>query len=162
MKAQRLDELPLEQRQRFAAGRVWAAHQAPYLASALLALDPVVVELEEGEQADLSAFPTDRRFHVYVDPAVLERTEAPELGFWLIHQVSHLLRSHAPRFPERRGDDDEQPVWGRTQGQKRWNLASDCEIDDDLSTAARASGARRDPAGARARPEPDRPSSTGI
>jgi predicted metal-dependent peptidase len=132
MKARRLDELPLAQRQRFAAGRVWAAHQAPYLASALLALDPVVIELEEGEQADLSAFPAEGRFHVYIDPAVLERTEAPELGFWLIHQVSHLLRSHAARFPERRGDEDEQPVWGRTQGQKRWNLASDCEIDDDL------------------------------
>ena len=95
---------------------MWAAHQAPYLASALLALDPVVIEHEEGEQADLSAFPADRRFHVYVDPAVLERTEAPELGFWLIHQVSHLLRSHAPRFPERRGDDDEQPRMGPDAG----------------------------------------------
>ena len=43
MKAQRLDELPLAQRQRFAAGRVWASHKAPYLASARLARDPVVL-----------------------------------------------------------------------------------------------------------------------
>jgi len=38
----RIDELSPGLRQRWAAARVWAAHQAPYLATAVLALDPVV------------------------------------------------------------------------------------------------------------------------
>jgi predicted metal-dependent peptidase len=134
VKAQRLDELPLELRQRFAAGRVWAVHQAPYLASGLLALDPVVIELEPGEEVDLSAFPTDRRWHVYIDPEALAATEVRELGFWLLHQVSHLLRIHASRFPERGSEADVQPTGGRTPAQRRWNLATDAELDDDLST----------------------------
>jgi predicted metal-dependent peptidase len=133
----RLDELPPALRERFAAGRVWAAHQAPYLASALLALDPVVVELDDDDDAvvvDLSAFPTDRRWHVYVDPEVLATTEVPEIGFWLLHQVGHLLREHAKRFPERVTDLDVQPLGGRTPAQRRWNLSSDVELNDDLST----------------------------
>ena len=134
MRTRRLDELPLELRQRFAAGRLWAAHQAPYLASGLLALEPVVVELDEGENEDLSAFPVDTRWHVYLDEDVLARTEVPVLGFWLLHQVGHLLRSHAKRFPERRDEDDAQPVGGRTKGQRRWNLATDAELNDDLFT----------------------------
>lgn len=110
-----LAALDTAQRQRWAAARVWAARQAPYLASAMLALDPVVVIDPEG---DLRAFPADPAWHVYLDPAVLERTEVPEIGFWLLHQVTHLLRHHATRFP---GADAE-----------RWNIAGDAEIDDDL------------------------------
>jgi len=68
-------------RQRFAAARVRAAHQAPYLASALLAMEPVVVLLEDGEHAQLSAFPTDESWHVNVEPGVLEATEVPEISF---------------------------------------------------------------------------------
>jgi hypothetical protein len=135
VRATSLDELPTASRQTFAAARVWAAHQAPYLASGLLALDPVVIELEPGDEADLSAFPVDRRWHVYVDAATLEATEVAEVGFWLLHQVSHLLRDHARRFPQRRGDDDVQPLGGRTPAQRRWNLAADAELDDDLRTA---------------------------
>ena len=39
-----LDLLGTAPRRAWAAARVWAAHQVPYMASALLALDPVVVE----------------------------------------------------------------------------------------------------------------------
>jgi hypothetical protein len=62
-------------RQKWAASRLWAAHQAPYLASALLALDAVVVDSDGGSTAeiDLSAFPVDVGWHVYVDPTVPTR-----------------------------------------------------------------------------------------
>jgi predicted metal-dependent peptidase len=136
MEARRLRTLPPDLRRRFAAGRVWAAQQAPYLASALLALEPVVVVLEPGEHVDLSAFPADDRWHVYIDPAVLEIVEVPELGFWLLHQVSHLLRSHAARFPEKTIHDSRDPGSARTPSQRRWNSAGDAEIDDDLTTEA--------------------------
>jgi predicted metal-dependent peptidase len=104
---------------KWAAARVWTARQAPYLASAVLALEPVVVA--EGGH-DLSAFPTDPAWHVYVDPAVLARTDVPEIGFWLLHQVTHLLRHHGDRFP---GGDA-----------RKWNVAGDAEINDDLHTDA--------------------------
>jgi predicted metal-dependent peptidase len=104
-----------EQRQRWAAARVWAARQAPYLASAVLALDLVV---REGGEHDLRAFPADPAWHVYLDPEVLDATDVPVIGFWLLHQVTHLLRHHAARCP---GDQ-----------RARWNVAADAEIDDDL------------------------------
>ncbi|HET9257389.1 MAG TPA: VWA-like domain-containing protein [Pseudonocardiaceae bacterium] len=110
-----LDDLDPAQRQRWAAARVWAAGQAPYLASAVLALEPVVVVVSD---EDLRAFPADPAWHVYLDPAVLDTTEVPEVGFWLLHQVTHLLRRHPDRYP---GADA-----------ARWNVAADAEIDDDL------------------------------
>ncbi len=72
MRFLRIEDLSEELRRRWAAGRVWAAHEAPYLASALLALDPVVVDLQEDNTVvDLRAFPTDPDWHLYIDPDVL-------------------------------------------------------------------------------------------
>lgn len=108
-----------ELRQKWAAARVWAARQAPYLASAVLALQPV--EVEAGKYG-LTSFPTDPQWHIYLDPRVVAETEVPEIGFWLLHQVTHLLRHHADRYP---GGDP-----------KTWNVAGDAEINDDLHTDA--------------------------
>jgi predicted metal-dependent peptidase len=128
----RLDTLTAAQRQRWAAARVWTARRAPYLASAILALEPIVVLQERGARYDLRALPTDLAWHVYLDPDVLDGTDVPELGFWLLHQVTHLLRRHADRCPA-----DTPPVdtslGGRSADQRRWNLAGDAEIDDDLT-----------------------------
>ncbi|MEV4312913.1 VWA-like domain-containing protein [Actinocrispum sp. NPDC049592] len=106
-----------ELRRKWAAARVWTARQAPYLASAVLALEPVVVE----EKHDLRAFPTDDAWHIYLGPDVVETTPVPEIGFWILHQVTHLLRHHGDRCP---GEDP-----------ARWNVAGDAEINDDLNTA---------------------------
>jgi predicted metal-dependent peptidase len=132
-----LDRLSSEERRRWAAARVWSAHQAPYLASALLALEPVVVVTPEGVAEppwDLRALPVDRGWHVYLDPQVLASTEVAELGFWLVHQVSHLLRHHAARSPV--ADDSGVPSGpGLSPPSARgviWNEAADAEIDDDL------------------------------
>jgi predicted metal-dependent peptidase len=132
-----MSDLPAESRQRWAAARVWAAHQAPYLATAVLALDPVVVQAMEGSPApDLRAFPADQAWHVYLDPDVLAATPPAEIGFWLLHQVTHLLRQHAERFPGEVPADRVQPgaspLAGQTADQHIWNLAGDAEINDDL------------------------------
>jgi hypothetical protein len=135
---QRVDELAPELRQRWAAARVWAAHQAPYLATAVLALDPVVVQVSDGTPApDLRGFPADATWHVYVGPDVLAAAQPPEIGFWLLHQVTHLLRQHADRFPARTGEPVGSlsaggPSASRTPEQRRWNVAGDAEINDDL------------------------------
>jgi predicted metal-dependent peptidase len=126
-----IHDLSPERRQRWAAARVWAAHQAPYLATAVLALDPVVVTEPEG--LDLRGFPVDPDYHVYIDPEVLAATELPVVGFWLLHQVTHLLRQHAARFPVRAETPEPAvPAPTRTPQQHRWNLAADAEINDDL------------------------------
>jgi predicted metal-dependent peptidase len=126
----RIDRLTVAQRQKWAAARVWTARHAPYLASAILALEPLVVE-QDGMGFDLSALPTDPAWHVYLDPAVIDAVDVPELGFWLLHQVTHLLRNHATRYP---GDTPVEPsLTYRNPDQRRWNLAGDAEIDDDLT-----------------------------
>jgi predicted metal-dependent peptidase len=134
----RVDELSHELRRQWAAGRVWAAHEAPYLATALLALQAVAIEREATDRAfDLRAFPADREWHLYLDPEVLAETPVGELGFWLLHQVSHLLREHAARYPGQPGpaSPGAGPLGARTKDQFRWNVAGDAEINDDLHTA---------------------------
>jgi predicted metal-dependent peptidase len=128
----RIDTLTTAQRQKWAAARVWTARRAPYLASALLALEPIVVvqDAADGAGHDLSALPADQTWHVYLDPGVLDGTDVPELGFWLLHQVTHLLRRHAERYPGEAGSTT--ALAGRNADQRRWNLAGDAEINDDL------------------------------
>ncbi len=124
-----------EKRSIWAAARVWAAHQVPYMASALLALEPVVVDQSEDpaeQRLDLSALPVDERWHVYLDVDVLGTMDVPTVGFWLVHQVSHLLRDHAQRAPVRDPERTLGPAAHRTKGQRNWNLAADAEINDDL------------------------------
>jgi predicted metal-dependent peptidase len=133
-----VDEKSHELRRQWAAGRVWAAHEAPYLATALLALQAVVIEREPGDRAiDLRAFPADGDWHVYVDPEVLAETPVGELGFWLLHQVTHLLREHAARYPGKPlpASPGSASLGTRTKDQNRWNVAGDAEINDDLHTA---------------------------
>lgn len=130
-----VEVLGLERRRRWAAARVWAAHQAPYLATALLALRPVVVDQSGGNIArrfDLSAFPVDERWRVYLDPDVLAGTEVPVAGFWLVHQVTHLLRHHAARSPVTDPGHWSSPISSHSAEQRRWNAAGDAEINDDL------------------------------
>jgi predicted metal-dependent peptidase len=127
-----LSDLTVELRQRWAASRIWAARQAPYLATALLALEPVVVDADSAAGRDLSAGPVDRNWHVYLDPGVFEKTDVAVLGFWLLHQVSHLLRRHADRYPMPGEQKPSSPVDAPTPEQRRWNIACDAEINDDL------------------------------
>ena len=127
----RIDALTVPQRQKWAAARVWTARRAPYLASAILALEPIVVE-QDGSDFDLRALPTDPGWHVYLDPEVVDATTVPELGFWLLHQVTHLLRKHGSRYPGEAATDHAL-LFGRNADQRRWNLAGDAEIDDDLT-----------------------------
>lgn len=112
---------------RWAAGRLAAVQAAPYLATAVLALEPRVVRTpgSTGDQeGDCYAYPVDRGWRVQVDPVRLAVTPAPELGYWLLHQVTHLLRDHG-----RRGE--------RHGAERRWNAAADLEIGDDLPEAMR-------------------------
>ncbi|MBO3741354.1 vWA domain-containing protein [Actinoplanes flavus] len=133
-----LDALSPELRRKWAAARVWAAHRMPYLANALLTMDPVVVPDTEltDDGAALRRFPADTGWHIHLSPAELERQSVPQIGFWALHQLAHLLREHAAQVPAavtHGPDADEPPV--RTPEQQVWNLAADAELHGDLSTA---------------------------
>ena len=134
-----LERLGTDQRSAWAAARVWAAHQAPYMASALLALDPVVVDQSgdpESRRLDLRALPVDQQWHVYLDPDVLIDLSVPTIGFWLVHQVSHLLRHHAERSPVQQPMGGSRPAFAQSRGEQLWNVAADAEINDDLVAGA--------------------------
>ena len=100
MKQRTLDELGPEERRRGPPPACGRPTRRPYMASALLALDPVVVDQSEDppqHRLRPRALPVDLAWHVYLDPEVLSRLDVPTMGFWLIHQVSHLLRHHGER-----------------------------------------------------------------
>jgi predicted metal-dependent peptidase len=116
------------------------------MASALLSLDPIVVdqsELATSQRLDLSGLPVDQAWHVYLDPEIIKQLDVSTTGFWLIHQVSHLLRHHGDRFPGTPSPAARIPLDGRSKDQQRWNGAADAEINDDLvaGTAHRPDGA---------------------
>jgi predicted metal-dependent peptidase len=99
-----------------AAGRLWSCERWPYIAAGLLALDIVAAP-------GLGTFAVDRRWHVYVDPEVVNSWSATQIGIVLNHELQHLLRGHADRagalgvgLPEHR----------------LWNISADAEINDDL------------------------------
>ncbi|MGA5264569.1 DUF2201 family putative metallopeptidase [Streptomyces griseoincarnatus] len=106
-------------RTKLLAARYRAAHDRPYLASALYALGIVAS----------SAVPTmgvDRHWRCYVSPAFVDATPVEELaGVW-IHEVAHLLRDHHGRAGRLPAADQ--------RDRYRVNVAQDCEINDDLLT----------------------------
>jgi predicted metal-dependent peptidase len=80
----------------------------PYFHSILYNLKPVPLQ-------GLGTFAVDARGRWYYDPEVPFDQE--EQLFALYHEINHLLRGHAPRMNSRE--------------HYQWNLAGDCEINDD-------------------------------
>jgi predicted metal-dependent peptidase len=105
-----------EELEAVAAGRLWAVHRAPYLATALFAMSPVMVE-------GLSTMATDRYWRLYIDPVVLKSWTTEEVGAVLIHEAHHLIRSHAERAGQ---------LGVAAAEHERFNVAADFEINDDL------------------------------
>jgi len=96
------------------AARVRAAYQRSYFAPALFSLIPVETDL-------IGSMAVDAYWRLYYNDAWLNTHSVEENAALLIHEVSHLLRDHAPRKTQA-GVRDHQ----------RWNTAGDCEINDDL------------------------------
>lgn len=151
-----------ETRNRFRQARLWAAHAAPYLTSALFALQPVILEPNISEpqpdtQADrpgdvrqpvpdpeFRAFPADTHWRIHIDPGMALATPTPEFGWWLLHHIGHLCRHHAARSPVTHDHDADQSrhaVGEQTDdlAARRWNQAADAEVNDDLETLGLAS-----------------------
>lgn len=104
-------------RDALAAARLRAADLAPYLATALFALTPVVTPHH-------GTFGVDRYWRLYADPETARRWSVEEMAAVLVHEVNHLLRDHAGRAAAIGVDDATH---------RRFNVAADMEINDDLS-----------------------------
>ena len=96
------------------AARVRAAYQRAYFAPALFNLIPVETDL-------IASMAVDAHWRLYYNPAWVVAHTVEENAAVLIHEVGHLLRDHEARKKAAGARDD-----------RRWNTASDCEINDDL------------------------------
>ena len=101
---------------RVAAARLWGATHFPYLATALFA-SPLVAA------PGLGSIAVDRSWRLYIDPDIVQRWSAEEIGSVLVHHAGHLLRDHAGRA-------DQLGIDGASE--TAWMAAADAEINDDL------------------------------
>lgn len=93
--------------------RLRAVADQPYLAAGLHRL--VLVESSSVPTMAVSA-----RWRCYYNPATVERWTVPERAAVLVHELWHLLRDHHARAEGCKADP------------QAWNIAADCEINDDL------------------------------
>ncbi|SIJ22565.1 Uncharacterized protein conserved in bacteria [Mycobacteroides abscessus subsp. abscessus] len=114
-------ELTGDEWRRLRLARMAAVEIMPYFARAVFALIPVAAP-------GLGTLAVDRYWRLYVDPDMVGGEGGwtiPEAGAVLLHEVGHVLRDHSARA------DAVEPAVDRMA----WNIAGDCEINDDLLAA---------------------------
>ncbi len=99
-----------------AAARLRAARDQPYLAAALFAMVPV-------NEPGNGTFAVDRWWRLYLDMDQARLWGVAGTAAVLIHEAHHLVRNHHDRA-RRLGVTARQ--------HRRWNLAADAAINDDL------------------------------
>lgn len=110
--------LTADERRALAAARLVAVEAAPYFAHALFTVRPLAA-------VGLGTFAVDQHWRLYVDPAMLAEWGPQTAGAVLVHEINHLIRGHAERAAALPGPVDH----------KRWNIAADAAINDDLIAA---------------------------
>jgi predicted metal-dependent peptidase len=99
------------------AARLWITLERPYYASVLYRCPIVATDT-------VPTFATDRTWRIYINPVHANRLSVEAFAAELVHEVNHLIRDHCARArlaPVHTADDH-----------RRWNLAADAEINDDL------------------------------
>ena len=95
------------------AVRLAACRERPYLSSAIFSMSPV-------ESPGIETMAVSQDWKLYFSPEFVEETPSNLLVTVILHEVAHLIRDHAARAKSLCADS------------KRWNLAADAEINDDL------------------------------
>lgn len=103
-------------RDQLSVARLRVAKDRPYFASILWALQPVPVK--DFKSVSPGPMGVDQHLRLYYDPEEIGKWSVDILSAVLIHEISHVLRNHVGRCEGR------QPL--------PWNVAGDCEINDDL------------------------------
>lgn len=103
---------------KLSAARLWACRKVPYFTTSLLSLTYREVPLGTLPSSGNGTMAmTDRGVLMYEAEAV-KRWSVEECGSVVVHELMHFLRKHGQRRLAR------NPLI--------WNLANDCEINDDL------------------------------
>lgn len=105
--------MALTPKQNLSAGRMLVRKAAPYFTHAVMSLIPK-------EAPGLGTMGVSKNWVLYWDPEWTAKLEPKQVMAVLIHEVSHVLRDHAGR----RESMGAHP--------KLWNIAADCEINDDI------------------------------
>ena len=110
---------------RVQAARLWIARHRPYYAEALFSCPITYTTAIEG-------FAIDPQWRIYINPHTAAALTTEEVAGSLVHELNHALRAHPERAQRASVPDGHHTAW---------NIAADCEINDDL----RSDGlARRD------------------
>ena len=109
---------------RFQAIRLKSISKAPYLATAIWSMHPVIVK-------GMGTMGIDKYWRLYYDPEKLDDWSTDEAATVIMHEVWHLLREH-PGRAERIGIDPEDRSFENFYKSRVWNIAADCELNDDL------------------------------
>ncbi len=106
-----------EGQQKVLAARLWIARHRPYYASALFSCPLWYTDQTDG-------FSIDAHWRISVNPAVAASLSVEEVAGSLAHELNHALRAHPDRGLRAGVPPDLHTLW---------NVAADCEINDDLS-----------------------------
>lgn len=101
-----------------ARARKVLATQRPYFAIILYAL-------KFNAKPGLGTLAVDKRANLYYDPTL--QWTGPETASVLYHEIAHLLRDHSGRFTDLKRHYNKHQHYP-----KLWNIAADCEINQDL------------------------------
>lgn len=101
---------------KMAAGRLRAVQDYPYFSSVLFALVPVPVP-------GIGTWAIDPKWRLYFDPQTVEDWTVEQVEFAWLHEAGHALREHARRA---------KSIGVTPATHDVWNVAGDCEINDDL------------------------------
>lgn len=105
-----------EARRRLQAARLWIAANRPYYSKALFSC--LVIPAAAPARVGI-----DERWRIYANSEFLESLSVQQAAAELVHVLNHALRDHAQRARHSGVDAVTAAAW---------NLAADCEINDDL------------------------------
>ena len=109
-------QLTFEAQRRLQAARFWIAANRPYYSKAIFSC-PII------PTAAPARVGIDETWRIYASSEHLESLTVKQTAAELIHVLNHALRDHAQRARNTGVDATNVPVW---------NVATDCEINDDL------------------------------
>ena len=112
----RPQQLSSEAQRRLQAARLWIAANRPYYSKAVFSCPIIPTD-------GVARIAIDEQWRIYTSSKHLESLTVEQAAVELIHVINHVLRDHAQRARNTGVDAAAATIW---------NVAADCEINDDL------------------------------